>query len=76
MGGDCLFNDVNFHHNRIDYRIDRDWGAAILNTGNVICINCHFSDNYAKNGGAIFMVLDLEIELYGIFVRIFRQFFS
>ena len=38
----------------MDYWIDRDWGAAIINTGVVICNNCTFQKNYAKNGGAIF----------------------
>ena len=54
MGGQCIFTNVNFDHNRMDYWIDRDWGAAILNTGIVTCVNCSFTNNYAKNGGAIF----------------------
>lgn len=45
---------VNFFNNRMDYLIERDWGAAILNTGIISCIGCSFTDNYAKNGGAIF----------------------
>ena len=36
------------------YWIDRDWGAGMLNTGYAICNNCTFSNNYKKNGGAIF----------------------
>lgn len=54
MGGQCVFNCVNFLYNRMDYLIERDWGGAILNTGMVTCINCTFKNNYAKNGGAIF----------------------
>lgn len=54
IGGQCIFNHVIFNNNRMDYLIDRDWGAAILNTGMVTCINCSFTNNYAKNGGAIF----------------------
>ncbi len=54
MGGQCIFQNVNFKDNRMDYIIDRDWGAAILNTGSITCINCSFINNYAKNGGAIF----------------------
>ena len=54
IGGQCIFNHVNFNNNRMDYLIYRDWGAAILNTGMVTCINCSFTNNYAKNGGAIF----------------------
>ena len=38
----------------MDYWIDRDWGAAIINTGIITCTDCSFFDNYAKNGGAIF----------------------
>ncbi len=54
LKGTCYFNNVNFNGNRMDYWIDRDWGAAILNTGIVICNNCSFTDNYAKYGAAIF----------------------
>ena len=54
MGGQCLFMFVNFNDNEMDYWIDRDWGAAILNTGIITCINCTFTKNSAKNGGAIF----------------------
>lgn len=38
----------------MEYMFDRDWGAAIINTGEVICKDCLFALNYAKNGGAIF----------------------
>ena len=54
MGGQGLLDYVNFNKNKMDYSIDRDWGAAILNTGLITCINCSFTNNYAKNGGAIF----------------------
>jgi len=54
LQGTCYFNNVNFDYNRMDYRIDRDWGAGILNTGVVVCNNCTFTNNYAKNGGSIF----------------------
>ena len=54
LKGTCYFTNANFKGNRMDYWIDRDWGAAILNTGVVICNNCSFTDNYAKYGGAIF----------------------
>lgn len=54
MGGQCVFNRVNFQYNQMDYWFERDWGGAILNTGMVTCINCTFKNNYAKNGGAIF----------------------
>ena len=30
------------------------WRAGILNSGMAICNNCTFTNNYAKNGGAIF----------------------
>ncbi|WP_407415807.1 hypothetical protein, partial [Methanobrevibacter sp.] len=52
--GYCVLNNVVFNNNRMDYIIERDWGAAILNTGYIICENCRFTNNYAKNGGAIF----------------------
>jgi predicted outer membrane repeat protein len=54
LKGTCYFTNVNFNANRMDYWIDRDWGAAILNTGVVICDNCSFTNNYAKYGGAVF----------------------
>lgn len=54
MGGLCTLVNVTFYKNVMDYWIDRDWGAAILNTGIVTCINCTFIENSAKNGGAIF----------------------
>ena len=61
-GGYCIFDNVSFCNNRMDYWFDRDWGAAILNTGVCICNKCYFGQNYAKNGGAIFnqgyLVLD------------------
>lgn len=52
--GNCIFNNVTFKDNKMDYWLQRDWGGAILNTGSVICNNCSFMGNYAKNGGAIF----------------------
>ena len=62
MGGNCIFNNVVFNYNRMDYYIKRDWGGAIINTGILICNKCSFTNNYAKNGGAIFNqgILDLE----------------
>ena len=54
LAGQCYFNNVHFDSNRMNYYVDRDWGAAILNTGAVVCENCSFTNNYAKNGGAIF----------------------
>ena len=53
-GGVCMFSNVVFNENRMKYVIDRDWGAAILSTGWVYCVNCTFTNNYAKNGAAIF----------------------
>lgn len=53
-GGKCMFSGVNFIANSMEYMFDRDWGAAIINTGEVICKDCLFALNYAKNGGAIF----------------------
>ena len=52
--GTCILNNVKLHNNRMDYWIERDWGAAMLNTGYAICNHCSFTNNYAKNGGAIF----------------------
>lgn len=54
MGGQCVFYNMVFSYNKMDYWIQRDWGAAILNTGLITCVNCDFSNNFAKNGGAIF----------------------
>ncbi len=54
MAGQCIFDNVSFKDNRMDYTFDRDWGAGMLNLGVVMCYNCSFENNYAKNGGAIF----------------------
>ena len=55
LKGSCYFNNVTFEKNCMDYILDRDWGGAILNAGGlVVCSNCTFKNNYAKNGGAIF----------------------
>ena len=54
MGGYCIFNHVNFDRNAMDYWFERDWGAAILNTGLIECYDCGFTNNYAKYGAAIF----------------------
>ena len=52
--GICAFTNMKFQMNMKDYWFTKDHGAAILNTGIVVCTNCAFTDNYAKNGGAIF----------------------
>ncbi len=54
FAGNCYFNNVRFDNNRMDYVFERDWGAAIINTGYIVCDNCTFTNNHAKNGGAIF----------------------
>ena len=62
LGGTCVLNHVNLDNNRMDYIIDRDWGAAILNAGTCYCYNCVFTNNYCSNGGAIFNQGKLELE--------------
>ena len=54
LGGECILNSITFNHNRMDYWICKDYGAAIQSTGIVDCKNCTFTTNYAKYGGAIF----------------------
>lgn len=54
LGGQCIFQSVNFNNNHMDYWFERDWGAAILNGGLCICYNCSFTNNKCGNGGAIF----------------------
>ncbi|WP_407414703.1 right-handed parallel beta-helix repeat-containing protein [Methanobrevibacter sp.] len=54
FAGQCYFNNVRFDNNRMKYIIERDWGAAIINTDTIVCVNCSFTNNYANNGGAIF----------------------
>lgn len=53
-GGYCELNSVSLIENAMDYYFERDWGGAILNTGVLVCNNCSFIKNSAKNGGAIF----------------------
>ncbi len=59
--GTCIFNNVNFHKNKMKYIIDKDYGAGICNTGACICYNCTFSDNYCKYGAGIFNQGYLEV---------------
>ena len=54
LGGICVLKNVRLDNNRMDYYIDRDWGAAILNSGICLCTDCWFTNNYCSNGGAIF----------------------
>lgn len=61
FGGTFYLNGITLSNNKMDYLIERDWGAAIINTGEVFCNNCTFINNYAKNGGAIFNQGRLEI---------------
>ena len=60
-GGAVILNNVKLHDNYMDYIMDPDWGAAILNTGYCQCNNCTFTNNYCCNGGAIFNYGRLEI---------------
>ena len=62
FAGECILNSVTFNHNRMDYWIYRDYGAAIISTGIVDCKDCTFTNNYAKYGGAIFSqgIINLE----------------
>ena len=46
--GNCIFTNVTFKDNKMDYWFQKDWGGAILNTGSVLCNNCSFVGNYAK----------------------------
>ena len=61
IGCTCVFNNVTFANNRMDYWFKQDYGAAICNTGTCVCNNCTFTNNYCKNGGAIFSQGYLEI---------------
>ena len=54
VGSQMLLINVEIFGNKMDYYIDRDYGAGILNSGVVYCMNCTFHDNKAKYGGAIF----------------------
>ena len=60
-GGTVILNNVKLHDNKMDYIIDPDWGAAILNTGYCVCNNCTFTNNYCCKGGAIFNYGRLEL---------------
>ncbi|WP_296891105.1 hypothetical protein [uncultured Methanobrevibacter sp.] len=52
--GFCSLDNVILRDNKMDYGVDRDWGAAILNAGYCVCNNCSFINNYASKGGAVF----------------------
>ena len=61
LGCICILNNIKFNNNRMDYSIERDYGAGICNSGTSICINCSFTNNYCKYGGAIFSQGRVEI---------------
>ena len=61
LGGACICTNVQFKDNRMDYWIEKDYGAGICNAGYCVCTNCTFSDNYCKHGAAIFNQGCLEI---------------
>ena len=52
--GECILNNVCLEKNKMKYIIERDWGAAILNSGFCVCTNCVFINNSCCKGGAIF----------------------
>ena len=53
-GGYCICENAIFKENHMNYIIDQDFGAAILNSGLTICNNCSFINNSCSRGGAIF----------------------
>lgn len=55
--GNCIFTNVTFKDNKMDYWFQKDWGGAILNTGSVLCNNCSFVGNYA-------MVVQYSVRVY------------
>ncbi len=65
--GICVFNNVVFNNNKLNYRIDKGFGGAIYNAGVCICNNCTFTNNYANYGGAIFNVGVLIFDNYTFF---------
>ena len=52
--GQMILRNIEIFGNKMEYIVDRDYGAGILNTGVVYCMNCTFHDNKAKYGGAIY----------------------
>lgn len=52
--GISILNNVIFDSNKLDYRVSKDWGGAILNAATCFCNNCTFINNFAQKGGAIF----------------------
>ncbi len=59
--GSCILDHVTLTGNRMNYLIERDYGAAIRNSGVCTCSNCTFTNNYCKYGGAIFSQGVLEL---------------
>ena len=61
LGGACICNNMQFNNNRMDYWIEKDYGAGICNAGTCICTNCTFTNNFCKHGAGIFNQGHLEI---------------
>ena len=61
LGGGCVFDHVTFAGNRMNYWFERDYGAAVRNSGVCTFNNCTFTNNYCKYGGAIFSQGVLEL---------------
>ena len=59
--GVCQLDNVTLKDNKMNYNVDRDWGAAILNAGYCVCNNCSFINNYASKGGAIFSQCEIYL---------------
>ena len=48
-----IFNSY-MNENKVDYKVKKDYGGAIVNKGSALIYNSTFADNYAKYGGAIY----------------------
>ena len=53
-GGTCMFENVTFDSNAVDYWFEKDYGGAVWNKGLAVFNNCTFLNNEAKYGGAIY----------------------
>lgn len=68
--GNVILNNVTLDSNKVNYWYTEDRGGAIKNYATLSCIDCNFTNNYAKYGGAIYTIgQNSKVNLTNCFFR-------